>query len=226
MMFEESQTPTSFRKEELRGLFSLGLLAVAAAIRIQNIQINLVIGETTHNVTPFFDVTIILWSFYAFFMVLGLSDDIIGIKASQMFRSMSIYYLYFSFIILGFLASILFYELYPTRMPWVLLFLFLAFGYFVFKKTFLWAKSLPRERKAVKQSLSENLKRFTRRLKRDSYQFLLSGFFTCFMLVLWGIKEELVIPSAIIGSILLISFLIARDLLERKDKESQSIFDA
>lgn len=40
------------------------------------------------------------------------------------------------------------------------------------------------------------------------------------MLVLWGVNEELVVPAAIIGSILLLSFLAARDYLVKSESET------
>lgn len=218
-MSERYYTNIDFRREELRGLFALGLLAIVATIRIQNPQIIWVIDETTHDVTGFFDVTLVLWSFYAFFMVLGLSKDIIGVKASKTFLSLSTQYLYFSYVLLGLLAGGLFYSIYPTRAPWVFLFLFLALMYFIIKRIFLWARKLPRKWKPIKQSFVYNAKQFLRQIKKTAYQFLYSGFIVCFMLVIWGVYEEYVFPAAIIGSIFLISFLIAHDYVNKSKIE-------
>lgn len=51
-------------------------------------------------------------------MVLGLSDDIIGEKASKGLRRISRYYLYVSFLILGFLAIVFYYSIYRARNHW------------------------------------------------------------------------------------------------------------
>ena len=54
IMAERYDTSINFRREELRGLFALGLLAIVATIRIQNPQIIWTIDGTAHNVTGFF----------------------------------------------------------------------------------------------------------------------------------------------------------------------------
>ena len=55
------------RKEEIRGLFVLGLLAVLASIRIQQPVLNIVLNDRSYNVSPFLDITIFFGSAYAFF---------------------------------------------------------------------------------------------------------------------------------------------------------------
>lgn len=70
---------------------------MVASVRIQNPEIMVLIEEKSYNVAIFLDVMIVLWSFYAFFMVLGLSEDIIGKNASSKCRETSASYLYVSF---------------------------------------------------------------------------------------------------------------------------------
>jgi len=77
------------RKEELRGLFTLGLLAVLVAVRLQNEKLMVTIGQSSLDFIPFVNMTIIMWSLYAFFMILGLSDDVIGENLAEMFRRLS-----------------------------------------------------------------------------------------------------------------------------------------
>ena len=209
----EKETPSSyFKREELRGLFVLGLLAVVASIRIQNNEITIIVEQKPYNLTPFLDIMLLLWSFYAFFMVLGLSEDIIGKKSSTMFREISTWYLYISFIILASLSMIFFLVLYPTRAPWALGFLPILFVYWLVRK-------LIRTRRPLKP----NYKGLWKRLKSNLYQLLFSVFILCFLLVMYGTSESFIIPSFIIGSASLIGFLIAREKMkERKDAKSNS----
>jgi len=49
-----SYDPDGFRKEEIRGLFVLGLLAVLSSIRVQNDEMMVSIGQISFNIIPFF----------------------------------------------------------------------------------------------------------------------------------------------------------------------------
>jgi len=205
----EKESPSSFfRREEIRGLFVLGLLAVIASVRIQNDEIMVIVGENAYNVVIFLDVMIVMWSFYAFFMVLGLSEDIIGKKASSSFRETSATYLYISFVFLAFLSILLVYSAYPTRTPWALGFLPVLIAYFVVKR-------LRKVRKPLRKTLKISVRHFATRIKSNLYQLFLSAFLVCFLMVMFGKFEEYVIPSFIIGSLMLISFLIARERIKK-----------
>jgi len=199
-----------FKREELRGLFVLGLLAVIASIRIQSDEITIAIEQKSYEVTIFLDIMLFLWSFYAFFMVLALSEDIIGKNLSNMFREVSATYLYLSFAILAILSTVLLYAVYPTRTPWVLGFLPVLLAYWLIKK-------LKRKRRPLKHSLKESSKDLWNRMKSNLYQFLFSVFFVCLLLIMFGTHEEFVIPSFVIGSVALIGFLIARKKLKKSD---------
>lgn len=98
----------SLRHEEIRGLFIFGLLAVLASIRIQysstNTQMTVQLGYGSFNILPILDNIILLWSLYAFFMVLGLSEDVIGKGISESFRALAKVFLQWNFIILGTLS--------------------------------------------------------------------------------------------------------------------------
>jgi len=96
------------RKEEIRGLFVLGLLAVLSSIRIQNNEMIVGIGQASFNIIPWIDITIVLWSFYAFFMVLGLSEDLIGKSISSSFREVSKTFLGLNYVLLVFLSLLTF----------------------------------------------------------------------------------------------------------------------
>ena len=217
-MSDSSEKPTNiYRGEEARGFFVLGLLAVVATIRIQflNGVITILINGTQYIITPFFDAMIILWSLYAFFMVLGISDDIIGEKASNGFRRISIYYLNISFLILGIMAVAFYYTVYPLQAIGLSVFAVALFIYWLAKQIHLLKK------KASEKGLS--LKSLPRKsidyLKSEWYQFLGSVAFVCLLLVLFGTHNEFIIPSSIIGSIFLILFLIMRQRMMQKRKK-------
>ncbi len=89
------------RNEEIRALFIFGLLAVFAAIRVQYSTLTLTYPYGTINLVPVIDIIIILWSLYAFFMVLGLSEDTIGKSAADTFRGVSMIFLRYSYLTLG-----------------------------------------------------------------------------------------------------------------------------
>ena len=89
------------RKEETRALFIFGLLAVFASIRVQYSQLLVKLPYGTINLVPIIDNIIILWSFYAFFMIIGLSSDIVGKTTARIFGDVSNVFLQWSFIILG-----------------------------------------------------------------------------------------------------------------------------
>ena len=80
-----------FRKEELRGIFALGLLAVLVSFRYaqghDTIMFNF--GAGSFDLVPMLDITIALWSLYAFFMVIGLSVDELPKSITEAFRSTS-----------------------------------------------------------------------------------------------------------------------------------------
>jgi hypothetical protein len=209
----EKPLPKGFlNREEIRGLFTLGLLAVAVSIRIQNKEITLTINNNPFNITVFFDTMILLWSFYAFFMILGLSDDIIGENISKTFRKVSTFYLYLSFAALGLLAVIFYYSAYQIQSIGLSIIGLTLVLYWSVKKVYSWSKKTHNGGLSLKSGINNQWKK----LKSESYQFLLSIFGICFILVTIGTKEEFIIPSAIVGSIFLVLFLVARDWKKKK----------
>lgn len=77
---------SDIKKEEIRGLFVLGLLAVLASVRLQYNSLMVNIGQGSFNLLVFFDFTIVFWSLYAVFMVFGLSADMLGKTSWRMYR--------------------------------------------------------------------------------------------------------------------------------------------
>ena len=115
-----TETSKDFRRnEEIRGLFVLGLLAVMVTVRIQTSTIPITLGQLSFDLIPWLDITISLWSLYAFFMVLGLSEDIIGKTVSKMFAETAKSFLRMNFVLLAFISLLLGHYAYPTRLPWV-----------------------------------------------------------------------------------------------------------
>jgi hypothetical protein len=110
----------NLKTEEIRGLFVLGLLAVLASIRLQYDKMMVIIGQVSFDIIPFINLTIGLWSLYAFFMVLGLSEDVIGKAASEVFRGLSKAFLLLDFVILGAVSLLAFFWAFPTRSLWAL----------------------------------------------------------------------------------------------------------
>jgi hypothetical protein len=218
---DESEKPTRIYlgREEIRGIFALGLLAVVTTVRIQYIALNrditILIDGKPQNITPFFDAMIVLWSLYAFFMVLGISDDIIGEKACRGLRRISRYYLYVSFLILGLFAIVFYYSLYPLQAIGLSVFAIGLFIYWFAKQIYLLTKKIGEKRLSLK---STSL-RVINYLKSEWYQFLGSVAFVCLLLVLFGTHNEFIIPSSIIGSIFLILFLIMRQRMMQKRKK-------
>jgi hypothetical protein len=208
---EKQQSDKYFEREGIRGLFVLGLLAVVASIRVQSGNVNLGTEQNPLYVSGFLDIMLLLWSFYAFFMVLGLSEDIIGEKAASGFREMSAMYLYISFMILAAVSFIFAYSIYHTRILWALGFIPVLVVY-----------SLIRNYKKIKKSLSFESGDFWKRAKSNLYQVLFSVFVVCFFLIIFGTCEELVIPSFVIGSISIVGFLIARAKVKKETAEKKS----
>lgn len=217
--FEES--PRVFiQREEIRGLFTLGLLAVLVSIRIQyGDGITITIDDINHSVTYFFDWMIVLWSFYAFFMILGTSDDLVGKKGSKAFRRYSIYYLYLSFSLLALMAMGFYYEIYPLQAFGLTIFGSVILFYLIVKEIYLKLREFHRQGQINKKNIFNGSKNGLKKLKSEAYQFLFSIAFVCLMLVVAGTKDELIIPSAIIGSLSFITFLFFRD--RKKKKQSK-----
>lgn len=93
--------------EGVRGTFVLGLLAVLVSFRLRHGQFILNISKYSFNFTFLLDLTIISWSCYAFFTILGLSEDILGDKWSSKFKLFAHFLIKIYFIILYLLGILL-----------------------------------------------------------------------------------------------------------------------
>jgi hypothetical protein len=108
-------------REALRGLFVFGLLAVLVTVRFQNEELMVTIGESSFDFIPFINFTILLWSFYAFFIIVGLSDDVIGKTTAETFWYYSKVFLQIDFIWSAIIGTFFFILGYPSRSKWILM---------------------------------------------------------------------------------------------------------
>jgi len=115
-----SQSDKDYRREEVRGLFVLGLLAVLVVVRFQDEKLMVTVGQSSLDFAPLVNITIMLWSSYAFFMVLGISDDVIGKNWAEMFRNLSRNFLQLDFIFLAILGTLYFILGYSIRALWII----------------------------------------------------------------------------------------------------------
>jgi len=189
------------KNEEVRGLFVLGLLAVLTSVRIQFSKMDVTIGQSSFNVIVFFDLTIVFWSFYAFFMVFGLSEDMLGKSIAEVCRSAATAFLQFNFVALSLLGLIIAYYAYPTRLPYALTLL----GFFAVLALF--RRLRRREKKPVKIELRKLL-------KSSLYPLLIMILFFSLLLIMMGTSEQVVIPSFVVGLIAIISLFIVKEKIK------------
>lgn len=186
------------KKEEIRGLFVLGLLAVLASVRVQYSNMTIIIGQNSLNVIVFFDLTILFWSFYAFFMAFGLSEDMLGKSIAEICRTTARAFFQFNFLALSLLGFLFAYYAYPTRLPWALgllaLFAFLA--------------SFKRLRMRAKKPIKIEWKKL---LKASLSPLLISILFFSLMFIMLNTNEQVVIPSFIIGFIAIVIWFAIRE---------------
>jgi hypothetical protein len=120
---EKETLKDKLRIEEIRGVFVLGLLAVLVSIRFGYKELLIYAGGPYFNlISGLIDITIVFWFLYAYLMVLGISEDVIGKKYSELFKDLSKFFLKMYFLLAGsvtviFLAivTIVFITTYPLR---------------------------------------------------------------------------------------------------------------
>ena len=219
----EKPSTAYFGREEIRGLFTLGLLAVVTSIRIQYLDklMTISINERIVDLTSLFDLTIILWSLYAFFMVLGVSDDMLGEKEARLLRSLSRYYLFFSYFIIGFVLVDVYYSLYPLQSIGITIIMISVIAYWLSKRIIRFRKDVV-DGKYSRKLLFAKAKDY---LISGWYGLFLSIFMVCFLVVVAGTHDVFVIPSAIIGSVFLVFYLFQRDKKKFPLKSGYEAFD-
>lgn len=102
------------RNEEIRAIFIFGLLAIFAYVKSQYPTLMLVYPNGSFDLIPIINILIILWSLYAFFMVLGLSTDSLG-KSASIFRDISTAFLQYSYFVLGLFVFLFGFTIYGSR---------------------------------------------------------------------------------------------------------------
>jgi hypothetical protein len=198
---DNKSSDIDFKKEEIRGLFVLGLLAVLASIRAQSDKIMVTFGELSFDVIPMLDMTIVLWSFYAVFMVFGLSEDMLGKSASKVFRDTAKTFLTFNFLVLSFMALMLGFLAYPSRLPWALALIILLILYAVFEE----AREITKHKK-LSSLLKLDMKKWAKLNLRPLSTLLILLSFT---MIMFGSDARYVIPFFIIGCVGITIFIIA-----------------
>jgi hypothetical protein len=162
---------------------------------------NVTIGQSSFDVIVFFDLTIIFWSFYAFFMVFGLSEDMLGKSIAEVCRSAATAFLQFNFMALSLLGLIIAYYAYPTRLPYVLVLLGL------FALLALFRKLRMHKKKPIKTELRKLL-------KSSLYPLLIIILFFSLMFIILSTSEQVVIPSFVVGLIAIISLFIVKEKIK------------
>ena len=190
------------RTEEIRGLFVLGLLAVLSSIRVQQSEMMVDIGQISLNIIPLLDMTIALWSLYAFFMVLGLSEDVVGETISNSSRETAKAFLVLNFILLMSLSFLVFYWGFPTRLPLALGLIFI----------FLFYRAIKKLRKRRKSMLKLNLKKI---VKSKAPSFMLLVLWMIFVANVMGIifvpEEQLVVSYFASGLVAIIIYIVIKE---------------
>jgi len=195
----KNESSNQNRKEEIRGLFVLGLLAVLSAIRIQNSEMLVEIGRISVDIIPWIDITILLWSLYAFFMVLGLSEDIIGKSISTSFRGAAGVFLGLNYAILILLSLLVFVSGFLPRIPYALfLLLILAF--------YLASVKLRKRGRPSKAKVRDWWESF----QSNTPQMLMLVFALCVVLTIYT-HEEYLIPSFITGCVAVVLYIVLKE---------------
>lgn len=190
------------RNEEIRGIFVLGLLAVLASVRLQTDKMIVTVGSAIFNAVIFVDVTIVLWSFYAYFMVIGLSKDLIGDDMAASFRGTAKVFLSLNFIMMAILGLLFAYYAYPTRWPYGL-------GLFAVLAAYVALLKLNEVRKrSAKINVMKSLKGLL------SPILILTLFFS-FMMVMFGNFESLIVPFFVPGCVAAVLLVILKERRRR-----------
>jgi signal transduction histidine kinase len=206
-MPRKKSTEAEDRMEEVRGIFVLGLLAVLSSVRLQTDKMIVTVGQATFNAVIFVDITIILWSFYAFFMIIGLSKDLIGDDMAASFKETAKAFLSLNFIMMAILGLLFAYYAYPTRWPYSLSLFAILAGYVALLKL-----NEVRKRSA-KISVMESLKGLL------SSVLILTLFFS-FMIVMFGNSESLIVPFFVPGFVAALLLVILKERRRRSKSAS------
>lgn len=124
-----------WRKEELRGIFTLGLMAILVALRISQPEITLQIAGQDIIVTEVIDFTLVLWGAYAIAMVISLSTEIIPENMCRFSYGLGLGFLFMSFAMYYLVALVLVLFILPYYWNVVAYFLLIAPVFYVALRT-------------------------------------------------------------------------------------------
>lgn len=117
------------RREEIRGIFTLGLMAILITLRVSQHEITLEIMGQVYIFTEIIDVTLICWGIYAFAMMIWLSPEIFPKNVCKFSYVMGILFLFLSFTLYYLTAFVITFTL-PSYWKIVSLFL-LALPFYI-----------------------------------------------------------------------------------------------
>jgi len=103
---EEDNVNQNMKREEIRGLFTLGLMAILVTLRL-NLPYNyaITIGELkNYQVCPTIDSVLVTWGLYAFFMIFAYSSDLFSPKTCNRIKKIGQACLGASILILSLVA--------------------------------------------------------------------------------------------------------------------------
>lgn len=187
------------RNEEIRALFVLGLLAVLASIRTQNPELTVTIGQVTIPIIPIIDIMLILWSFYALFMVIGFSEDMFGKMVAKSFRYYAKLFLALNFVILVAISFLYALAVYQNRFLWAIGLFAIPLAYYFYDKF---------------KKMKKNAYRFGSNLTMKDIVSVVSAFglVACFWLIFQYPSEQLIPIFFVVGAIFMIlSLYLNRD---------------
>jgi hypothetical protein len=141
------------RREELRGLFTLGLMAVLITLRVTQTEITFYLLGQVYIMTGIIDAALMLWGLYAFLMVIWLSNDWLPKKICIIAYAFGTSMLILSFALFYFTLIAIFSVI---SMPWHLItYLLLIPLFYLLAKGIIQAiKALRLSFKAIFNSLS------------------------------------------------------------------------
>lgn len=119
-------------REELRGLFTLGLMAVLITLRVTQTKILLNLFGYSYDITGIIDLTLIFWGIYAFLMITWLSSDWLPERLCVVSYSVGTSMLFISFL-LFYIAGIAIFSTFPKPLDSVAYLLLLPFLYLSIK---------------------------------------------------------------------------------------------
>ena len=156
------------------------------------------IGQISLNIIPLLDMTIALWSLYAFFMILGLSEDVFGETISNSSKETAKAFLGLNFILLVSLSFLVFYWGFPARLPLALGLIFLLIFYRAIKR-------LGKRRKFL---LKFNLKKI---VKSNILGALMMSFIFCVVGIIFVPDEQQAINYVVFGVVALLIYVIIKE---------------